>query len=532
MITPAPDPALARLRAVRKRPVRAAAAALVCVLAAAAVLLAANPFAGAGATGPIDNGTPTGQATVTRRSLSSQTQSAATLGYANATTIIAPPGTAAASVQQAQQALAAAETTLRSAQRIHAGDERTLEQAQATLHADGRKEVSDCRGEAAAGAATSNAGSGSSSRTARAGTGSSSTTSGGGGSASADPCTAAAAATASAQQAVTAAQEKLTTDDAQVEAAQTSLSGAEQVAASARASETIDDPASVFTQLPAVGATIRRGQTLYAVAGRPVLLLYGRQPAWRAFRPGMSAGRDVAELNTNLSALGYGRDLAGTAFTSATEDAVLALQASRRLPQSGVLPLGSLVFEPAAVRVTTVEPAPGQPAQPGPVLEVTSLQHQVVIQLDASEQSAVRVGDRVSVTLPNNNTTPGVVSFVGTVATAPAASNSSNSGSGNASTTATIEIDVRLLHERAAGHLDQAPVQVSITTASVTNALVVPVDALLALTGGGYAVEVVAPTGAHQLEAVNVGLFDDAAGLVQVTGAGIHAGEHVVVPGS
>jgi hypothetical protein len=78
--------------------------------------------------------------------------------------------------------------------------------------------------------------------------------------------------------------------------------------------------------------------------------------------------------------------------------------------------------------------------------------------------------------------------------------------------------------------LDGAPVQVSITTASVSNALVVRVDALLALAGGGYAVEVVETSGVHTLVPVTTGIFDDADGLVQVSGAGLRAGQRVVVP--
>ena len=72
--------------------------------------------------------------------------------------------------------------------------------------------------------------------------------------------------------------------------------------------------------------------------------------------------------------------------------------------------------------------------------------------------------------------------------------------------------------------------QVGVTTASVPNALVVPVTALLARSGGGYAVEVVGPGGTNHLMAVSLGLFDDAGGLVQVTGSGLTAGEKVVVP--
>jgi hypothetical protein len=83
----------------------------------------------------------------------------------------------------------------------------------------------------------------------------------------------------------------------------------------------------------------------------------------------------------------------------------------------------------------------------------------------------------------------------------------------------------------ATGTWDQAPVQVSITTASVRGALVVPVTALLAQSSGGYAVEVAgAGTNNNHLVAVSLGLFDDADGLVQVTGSGLAAGQEVVVP--
>jgi len=135
-----------------------------------------------------------------------------------------------------------------------------------------------------------------------------------------------------------------------------------------------------------------------------------------------------------------------------------------------------------------------------------------------------RRGDQVVITLPDNSTTPGHVSFVGTVATVPSDNN------GNGSTSPTIEVDVTADHPAATGRLDQAPVDVSITTATVRNVLAVPVNALLALAGGGYAVEESVAGGAHQLVGVQVGLFDDADGLVQVSATGLAAGRRVVVP--
>jgi hypothetical protein len=58
----------------------------------------------------------------------------------------------------------------------------------------------------------------------------------------------------------------------------------------------------------------------------------------------------------------------------------------------------------------------------------------------------------------------------------------------------------------------------------------VPVDALIATTSGGYAVEVTGPGGTRRLVPVSLGLFDDAAGTVQVSGTGLAAGLEVVVP--
>jgi multidrug efflux pump subunit AcrA (membrane-fusion protein) len=93
-------------------------------------------------------------------------------------------------------------------------------------------------------------------------------------------------------------------------------------------------------------------------------------------------------------------------------------------------------------------------------------------------------------------------------------------------------VDVTPLHPAATGTWDQAPVQIGITTARVPNALVVPVTALLAQSGGGYAVEVVPAGARNHLVPVSLGLFDDADGLVQVIGSGLARGQEVVVAGA
>jgi multidrug efflux pump subunit AcrA (membrane-fusion protein) len=93
-----------------------------------------------------------------------------------------------------------------------------------------------------------------------------------------------------------------------------------------------------------------------------------------------------------------------------------------------------------------------------------------------------------------------------------------------------LDLTARLLHPAAAGRLDQAPVELLITTATAKDVLVVPVTALVAQGGGRYAVEVADTAGGHHLVPVELGLFDDADGLVEVTGSGLRAGRRVVVP--
>lgn len=288
-----------------------------------------------------------------------------------------------------------------------------------------------------------------------------------------------------------------------------------------------------ITELPGAGQVVRQGQVLYQVSGRPVVLLYGPVPAYRDLAEGMT-GPDVAELNADLVQLRYAtaaqlrpgarRDY----FGAETAYALLALQARLGLPQTGTLGLGQAVFLPSAALITGLGTGtvPGVTATPGSVvLTASSTTPVVTIALDPAQQTEVKDGEQVSVTLPGGATTPGVVSQVAAVATAPGSS-------GNPGSQATIAVQVALSDPKAVGRLNQAPVEVTITTGSVADALAVPVDALLAQAKGeGYAVEVVGTGGHHHLVAVSLGVFDDAAGLVQVTGTGLAAGQHVVVPG-
>jgi multidrug efflux pump subunit AcrA (membrane-fusion protein) len=288
----------------------------------------------------------------------------------------------------------------------------------------------------------------------------------------------------------------------------------------------VNQASGTFSQLPSTGQVISRGQVIYRVSNEPVVLLYGDTPVYRSLYEGDS-GPDVRELNRNLVALGYATrgELDPTDYFSAeTAYAVERLQDKLGQDETGSLTEGRAVFLPGQVRITGLSTTLGTGAAPGaPIGHATSTVRQVVVDLDASEQTEVKVGAKAQITLPNNAITPGVVSGIGTVASS-SVGGSSGSGSG-----ATLPVYITLKQPQDAGTLDQAPVQVQVTAAAVKNALIVPIEALLAHSGGGYAVETVSADGIHRLVGVTLGTFDDAAGSVQVTGD-VQAGERIVVP--
>jgi peptidoglycan hydrolase-like protein with peptidoglycan-binding domain len=284
-------------------------------------------------------------------------------------------------------------------------------------------------------------------------------------------------------------------------------------------------PAGIITWLPAVGQVVRRGQPLYQLAGQPVMLLYGRIPAWRAFGPGIGSGPDVHELQQNLAALGFDpwhQITAGGEFGWATAAAIDRWQLARGLAETGTIPLGEVTFLPGPLRVAAAAATIGTPAGPAaPVLTGTSDTPSVAVSL-AVDGPAVQPGNAVTVTMPDGTTTvPGTVAAVGPVVTVqnPAAQ-------GTASSQAVIPVTIRIAGSWP--RLDQAPVQVAITEQEQPNVLAVPVTALLAQPGGGYAIRTSAGL-ASRLIPVTTGLFDDATGLVEVTGPDLAAGLKVEV---
>ncbi len=288
-----------------------------------------------------------------------------------------------------------------------------------------------------------------------------------------------------------------------------------------------------LTGTPGEGSVVDRGQVLYEVDGQPVYLMVGGRPAWRPLDETVDDGPDVRQLEENLVALGHANDQNLTVdddFTEATTAAVKRWQDATGAEEDGVVELGEIVFLPSALRVTDHPVALGTQAPPDTsVLAGTSSERTVTVDLDARRQVLVATGDAVEVELPDGTRTPGTIASVGIVASAPEDDDGSGSGdgSGGVGSDPTVEVVVTLADPGASGALDQAPVEVVVGRNRVENVLAVPVNALLALAEGGYAVEV-DEAGSRRLLAVELGLFAD--GMVEVSGDGLTEGMSVVVP--
>ncbi len=278
------------------------------------------------------------------------------------------------------------------------------------------------------------------------------------------------------------------------------------------------------TALAGAGSVIRRGKPLFAVDDEPVLLLYGKLPAYRTMTVG-TEGRDVRQLERNLRALGYGDGLeVDETYTSYTAEQVREWQQDNGLEETGEVPLGSVVFAPGPVRIAEHEVAVGSSTGPGqPVLMVTGLRRVVTVDLPVSSRSLARVSARTKVTLPGGRTVTGGVAWVGTTAT------TDGEEQGGGAREPTVEVRVTLGRLGSFSALDSAPVEVTFQSEHRKDVLSVPVTALVALTEGRYGV-VVVDGDARRTVAVELGVFTE--GRVEVAGEGLRAGMRVEVPTS
>ena len=287
----------------------------------------------------------------------------------------------------------------------------------------------------------------------------------------------------------------------------------------------INQARGTYTELPNDGDKVDCGDVFYRVDDRPVLLLCGAVSAYRDLYTG-DKGNDVHQLNQNLHKLGYDASVAidpnDNYFTSKTAKALEFLQYDKGFEVTGALHIDDAVFLPESVRVAKVTGELSGSAQPGTqVLYATSDTLEVQVALEATQQGEVKQGDLAQITLPGNKSVTGKVDRFGSVAQV-SAGKSDNAGA------ATIPAYISLDDPEKASGLDEAPVQVEITTEGVENALSVPVTALVGKSGGGFAVEVVQADGRRELVTVKLGLFASD-GRVEVEGD-LREGDQVKVP--
>ncbi|MGW3151818.1 peptidoglycan-binding protein [Streptomyces sp. NPDC001177] len=332
------------------------------------------------------------------------------------------------------------------------------------------------------------------------------------------------------------------------------------------------------TWLPALGATIKRGQTIWRVDDRPVLLLNGDTPVFRPLDRVGLVGRDVRVVADHLRSLGYdigvqpaegtwvhspapspsgqsagkgdpaapqpssgpspsassggsksqapaGQAVPSSSLTKVRKgDAVLTRsliaaikrwQRSQDVEPSGVIQPGDVFVTSESVRVGKVLAQVGDDANTG-LLSVTSTRKQITVSVDPSDAGSIRQDARVRVTLPDDRQVNGTVASIGTVVQSDEADNSAQSGPAGR-----LTVTVRLDGDGEALRLDSAAVKAEFPGRIKRNVLAVPVGALLALSEGGYALK----TADGHLVAVTTGMF--ARGMVEVTGSGLRAGLRV-----
>ena len=305
----------------------------------------------------------------------------------------------------------------------------------------------------------------------------------------------------------------------------------------------------IVTWLPKPGATVRRGQQMFRVNDEPVPLFYGSLPLYRPLTVRNTVGRDVRIVANNLKALGYsigpqpspgewvsrpqpagapapeGREKKAAApeptkvrsgdgvLTAGLMAAIKRWQEDLRLPETGGIGPGDVVVQRGPVRVDSVAVEPGAPAE-GALMSVTPTGKVITVLADANQAGAVDRGDKVSVSLPGEKTAAGKVTAVGT----ELKTQDGDSGDAPPRTSITVTLN----DPAAAKRIDSAEVEVVFAGETREDVLVAPLGALVALSEGGYAVQV----DGGGLVAVETGMF--AQGLVEIEGAGLDAGTRVV----
>ena len=265
-----------------------------------------------------------------------------------------------------------------------------------------------------------------------------------------------------------------------------------------------------LTWLPDEGTVLRPGDVLWEVDRQPTIYLQGEIPMYRELYRGVAKGDDVTQLEQALVDAGYGPDgwQPDTTFNTTTRNAVKAFQKDHGMTQTGRLDASHIVYGTETLRVADTAHR-GDRADAGATLTVTAPEATVTVNTSSRQLATLQRSPEVLIEFADGGELPARLDD--TEAT-PAGDD------GSFGYRVTYEVD---------GAVGEAqPVKVKIVRILAEDALTVPVDALLALAEGGYAVEVVTSRG-PVLRAVEVIDFDDTTVAVE---GDLEVGDRVVVP--
>ncbi len=262
------------------------------------------------------------------------------------------------------------------------------------------------------------------------------------------------------------------------------------------------------------GTIVGHGEPLIWRDTLPTYLVKGDVPMYRTLElTGTTVkkhqqGEDVRQLQEYLIEVGFddaGRLEADGIFGAGTKRAVKAWQKANGFEQTGAIDRTQIIFSPAAVRIDST------PRVGSDFIELTVTAAAQEIRADFETKSApfLNVGDEVALDYGSGEPATGTITEV----------TPSVGDDGTRTLTAVIEPS-----QLVPTGTERVTVTASRTTAS--DALVVPVRAVLALAGGGYGIEVDTGSGT-ELRRIEVGAVVDA--RAEITGD-IEAGDEVIVP--
>jgi peptidoglycan hydrolase-like protein with peptidoglycan-binding domain len=284
--------------------------------------------------------------------------------------------------------------------------------------------------------------------------------------------------------------------------------------------------------------TVAAGDVLYDLDDVAVVALLGDTALGRDLAED-DQGDDVRMLQENLVAMGYdgvspeeGEDgepatlaVTGT-FDAVTRAAVEQLQFDVGQEVDGVVELGDVAVVPEGSTVvgrldTSVEGGDDVAVRPHEsVLQMSRSERVVAVDIAMEDQDELLVGTEVRVAVPSVGDVRGVVRSVSpTASTGPSGETAAES--------ATVTVSIEVLDPVDLAQIE-APVDVYLERTLADAVLVVPVSALVALSTGGFAVQIVDPAapGGLRYVAVEPGQFAD--NMVEISGEGIDESTQVV----